>query len=397
MNQLQTEQNIPLEKSPENRMYYIKKADKYGRIKWLTLFLTAIVLAAMLIFGGGSLRAVHFRYLVKYWDINPITLDSRYSDIAYSVGGGARFAFYEDELAVFGEGRLSLYDLSGESVFQANAPSGNLSADSEGRMLALFSPGGKTVGFYHSFAKEGELSFSYPVSDVCVSREGTVAVCLKNGDGAIIELYNDRLKIQRSLTMENGVVMDTAISEGGDTLCVLSLSGMGGSYFTKLSVWSVKSGEMIGAKIFGGKKPLAVGFFDDDGIYAVLDRAVVFLNEKGEIRKELSLSSEPSEYSANQDCLAILDRSGNVSLFDAAGETLFSASFSGAIDLKLSGDTVYLLSERSVSSYSVAGEQIGQAAVSGGVLDFFILDDNSILLCYTSGTKRIVGALASAE
>ena len=139
------------DKSSDSGIYYAKLADKYRNAKISVYILLAIFAVLMIVFGHDAMRGVHFQYLVKYLDINPMTLDSRYSDISYAVGGGSKFALYHDDLAVLGEGRMALYDLSGDLAFRSDIKKGTISVDSDGKYLAAYVSGEKNLTLFHSF------------------------------------------------------------------------------------------------------------------------------------------------------------------------------------------------------------------------------------------------------
>ncbi|MBQ9748141.1 MAG: WD40 repeat domain-containing protein [Clostridia bacterium] len=390
MNSEKLEKNrIPPENPTDGGIYYERTADKYRRLKWLSVAVSLLTAVLVLLFSGNAFRAVQLRYLVKYWDINPTTLDARYADIVYAVGGGSRFAFYRDDLAVFGEEKFALYDLAGELVYRDTAPSGKLSADNAGSRLAVFSPGGRRVDLYHSFAKEGTLSFAMPISDVSVSDAGVVAACLKSESGALIELYDAGLSLTQTINVAGGVVMDTAISPDGDTLCTLSLSSAGGSYFTTVTLWNTKSGEKRAEELFSGKKPISVGFFAHGEIFAVTDRSVILFRDDGARISELLLSDEPSAFCAQKDRLLVEERSGRILLLNAKGDVLFTKAPMGVLDIALSGELTYLLTERAILVLDKDGVTVMQADVAGGALDFFVLDDGSVLICYPTQTTRV--------
>jgi hypothetical protein len=50
---------------------------------------------------------------------------------------------------------------------------------------------------------------------------------------------------------------------------------------------------------------------------------------------------------------------------------------------------IYLLSENAIILYDDKGNFLSRLNIESGVLDFFVLDDESVLLCYVSETKRI--------
>ncbi len=372
-------------------MYYEKLADKYRIAKFLTLAMLVLFILLTLIFSLGSFRAVNFRYLVKYFHINPTTLDKTYHDIAYAVGGGSAFAFYHDDLAVLGEEKMTLYDLSGDLVYRADIEKGTASVDSDGKYLAAYVAGAKHVTLFHSFDMVWEKSFSAPVSKVLVSDTGVVAVCLKESEKTSVVLLDENLNTEKTLTLPQGIVMDMAISDDGKTLSVLTLVGEGASFSTRLDLWNLKSGEIVFAESFVGKKPIATGAFSDGGFFAIFSRLAVFLESDGTMRARVPLSFDSVRYDVCEDMLLLSDSSGALSLWKSDGAPCFSKNISQTVlSMKCEKDTAYLLTERAVLRYDKKGNMLTQTEIPSGALDFFVLDDGSLLLCYASETKRMM-------
>ena len=382
---------ISSEKSSENGMYYEKLADKYRIAKFLTLALSVLCILLTVIFSADTFRAVNFRYLTKYFRINPITLDETYHDIAYAVGGGSAFALYHDDLAVLGEGKMALYDLSGDLVYRADIEKGTASADPDGRYLAAYTAGGKRVTFFHSFDTVKEVSFSAPVSKVCVSDTGIAAVCLQETEKTSVILLDEHLKTEKTLTLSEGVVMDMAISDDGKTLSVLTLVGEGASFYTRLDLWNLKSGEIVMTESFSGKKPIATGAFADGGFFAIFSRLAVFLESDGTVKARVPLAVDSVRCDVFGDTLLLLPPSGTLSLLESDGNACFSKNISQTVlSAKCEKSAAYLLTERAVLHYDKKGELLSQTEIPSGALDFFVLNDGSLLLCYASETKRIM-------
>lgn len=392
MNQQIAEKNYEKssDKSSETGIYYAKLADKYRIIKFSLLIFLTVFIVLMIVFGNSSMRGVQFRYLVKYLDINPTTLDSRYSDIAYAVGGGSKFAYYHDDLAVLGEGKMTLYNLAGDLKFRSDIEKGTVTADAEGKYLAAYVSGKEKLALFHSFDKVSEISFSSPISLVSVSEEGTLAVCLKENGGNSILIINDNFETDQTLAQNGGIVIDMAISNDGKTLSVLTLFGSDGSYYTRLDLWNLKKNEIVKSETFSARKPIATGFFANDRFYAILDRGICFYAINGDKANVAAFANDSFRYYTNDEQILILTSSGNLALYESNGKQRFSISVTETIlDAKMVSETIYLLSESEIMLYDNEGNFLSRLNIASGALEFFILDDKSILLCYASETKRI--------
>ncbi len=377
------------EKSSEIGMYYRKSADKYGILTVLVLILLAVFAVLMIVFGHRSLRSVNLRYMTKYFDINPFTMDEKYHDIAYAVGGGSEFAFYHDDLAVLGEGKLALYDLAGDLVFRADIEKGTPSVEASGKYLAAFVAGKNTLTWFHSFGKAHETSFSSPISGVAVSENGITAVSFKGKDNDTIVIINDSFEEEAMLTSAKGIIMDMALSSDGKLLYTLSLVGSDGSYLTRLDAWDLKKNELAYTESFSGRKPLAVEVFSDGHFVILLDRLAVFYTENGKKKESVSFSSDIVRYHVSETRLLLLT-SDRLMLLERDGKEKASISVGEHIlEVKLSEDGICLLAENAVLCYDEKGELLSETAIPSGALELFALRDGSILLCYTSETKRI--------
>lgn len=378
------------DKSSDSGIYYAKLADKYRIAKFLVYIFLAIFVVLMAVLGHDAMRGVHFRYLVKYLDINPMTLNSRYSDISYAVGGGSKFALYHDDLAVLGEGRMALYDLSGDLRFRSDIKKGTVSVDSEGRYLAAYVSGEKDLKLFHSYDEAKSFSFSLPISFAVVSEEGTFAICLKENNGNTIQIMDASFETKLMIPQNGGVVIDMAISADGKTLAVATLYGSDGSFYTKLELWNLKKAELIKTESFSVRKPIATGFFSNDRFYLILDREICFYSSDGDKLNVCALSTEAFRCDEEGDRLLILSSSGELSLYESDGDKRISVSATdGVLEAKLSQHKIYLLSENAIILYDDKGNFLSRLNIENGVLDFFVLDDESVLLCYVSETKRI--------
>lgn len=383
------EENIH-EKSSEYGIYYKKLADKYRVAKILVLILLAVFFIFTALFFSQDIRAIHFRYLIKFFDVNPMTLDQQYEDIAYAVGGNSQFALFRDDLAVLGEGMVSLYNLTGDLEYRSSIKNGNLAVDAEGKYLAAYVLGDRTLSLFHSFGKETDLTFSGSISSICISKKGTLAVCLNSQKETTIHCLDSSFELQHILNIKGGAVIDMAISNDGKRLSVLSIDSTDGTYCTHYELWDLKNGELLQTETFPGRKPIATCFFENDRFSLIFDRAIRFCSKDGTVLQTIATPSNPSDYCICENKLLFLSDSDEVIVYQSDGkkQTSFAVP-QNILDIKIHEDDVYLLLQNTILIYDNEGNLKETLHIESGVLSFYILDDNSLLLCYASETKRI--------
>ena len=375
----------------ENRMYYEKLADKYHVLKKFWIFLLIAFVGLMCFFGYRSITIGNFRYLAKTLDINPVSLGKKYEDITYAAGKGANFAFFKNDLAVISEGQTALYDLSGKLRFRDSMKNSGETVTFSDKYMAVYTPGEKSLSIYHSFSSVFEENFSYPIHFVALSDTGSFAVCFKDEKQTAIEIWNDRFEKENTVYIPNGVIFDMDFSSNGDKLVVALLAMEGGSYFTNLLLWDVSGEEIVSEEKIVGKKPIATGFFSDGRYYAAVEGSVFFYQSNGKKTETQTLATGEYSVVCDGETLVLLKDASRVLIYSEKGEKKKSFDLSEKVfQLKIKGEFYYTFSNTQIAIYHRDGNLKASYPISSGVLDFFVLADDSLLLCYISETERIV-------
>ncbi|MBQ3489118.1 MAG: hypothetical protein IJA86_00825 [Clostridia bacterium] len=380
------------EKFSENRMYYEKLADKYHVFRSLTAFLLAIWMVCGAVFAYSMILNDGFRYVHKVLKINPANLDARYHTISYAAGNGASFAFYKDDLAVIGEGKLAVYDLSGDLRFHAQAKHSSKAFAVSDKYLALYSPGEKGFSLYNSFSCVYEHSFPGAIRTAAVSDSGKFAVCFKENEKNTIEVYHKNFKKAFSLSLPaENIIYSLALSPNGDKLAVTTISMKGGIYGSEFTVYDVSSKKMIVKEKADGKKPIAASFFDNGRIFFAAEGILFFYQANGKNAETVTLPSSSYAVFRDGNEISLLCDSSHVYGYSSKGALLTDFPVKERIfDVKVRDGRYYILSDRTVEVYEKDGVRIKTCEIRSGAKDFFVLDDRSLLICYISETKRIL-------
>jgi hypothetical protein len=378
----------------DNRMYYENLADKYHTVRSLTALLLVLVIFAFCSLTYSFLTDNQFRYLYKIWKINPVSIGNQYQDISYAAGNGAKFIFYKNDLAVIESGKIAVYDLTGDRQFREEAPNSAQASAVSDKYIALYTPGDKRFAIYDSFSAVYDHVFAYPIRLAAISDSGKFALCLREEERIVIEVYNQSSVKEFSVSLkENTVVYDLDLSPNGDKLAITTIEGgdlMGaGNYYTEFSIWDISSQKKVFSEKFDGKKPVDASFFDNSRLFFAMQGSVIFCQSNG---KKTETVTAPSSCKVTTDgnTVAVTDGTSLVSIYNARGEKKSEFSISEKIvDLKVKNDCCYVFSTRSISAYDSEGQLIETYPIKSGAIDFFPLDDGSLLVCYVSETNRI--------
>ena len=376
----------------ENRMYYEKLADKYHVVcVILSCFLTVwMILRTILTYGPIQDDAL--LYLNKILKINPANLDAKYHTISYAAGNGASFAFYKNDLAVIGEGKITVYDLAGDRQFHAQANHSAKAFAVSDKYLALYSPGEKGFSLYNAFSCVREHTFSGALRAAAVSDSGKFAVCYKENEKNIIEVYQKNFKKEFSVSLnERNIIYSMELSPNGDKLAVTAISMQNGVYSSEFTVYDVSSGKMLVSEKADGKKPIAASFFDNGRIFFATEGSLFFYQANGKKTETVTLPSETYTVFRDGNEVSLLFGANRVCRYSFRGAVLSEFALNEhAFSLKARNGVSYVLSDRTVSVYGKDGKILKSCAIRSGVKDFFVLEDGSLLICYISETERIV-------
>lgn len=377
-----------------NRMYYENLADKYHVIRSLTALLLAFVILTFCTLTYSFLTDNEFRYLYKIWKINPVSINSQYQDISYAAGNGAKFILYKNDLAVIESGKIAVYDLTGDRQFREEAPNSAQASAVSDKYIALYTPGDKRFAIYDSFSAVYDHVFAYSIRLAAISDSGKFALCLREDEKIAIEVYNQSTEKEFSISLnENTVVYDLDLSPNGDKLAITTIEGGdlfgAGNYYTEFSIWDVSSQKKVFSEKFDGKKPVDASFFDNSRLFFAMQGSVIFCQSNG--KKTETVSAPFScKVATDGETVAVTDGSSLVSIYNSRGEKKSEFSISEKlVDLKVKNNCCYIFFSRSIAAYDSEGQLMGTYQIDSGAIDFFPLDDGSLLVCYVSETNRI--------
>ena len=373
----------------ESGIYYKKLADKYHIAVRILTVLFLIFVISMLLTGYKALKGENFRYLGRAIGLGVLSAETPYANISYTADNGTMFALYEENLAVAGNGSIALYHPSGELLFQEDT-GGMTSIDTSGKYMAAYVPGSKTLSLYHSFAKIHTQTTEFPIGTVAVADNGMFAVSVTDASGGAVYVYDSDFRLTYTWMIEGGFVFDLAISPDGKSVAAMILSFSSGSYFTELTVKNIRTDGTVVSENFEGKTPVCVEFFSNGGFFASVDGMISFYRTSGEKISQTEVSAKAPLYSMDGSAVAVLLSSSQAIIYSQRGSILADISLNGKIfDLDYHNEVACFLSETAVYFYDTATDAVREYPIHAGVLDLFLLDDGSLLLCYPSYVERL--------
>lgn len=384
------EKRLPRGEKTSAGSYWAVLAAKYHIAKYVMVVVLAVMILFMTIFGSGELKAENFRYFFKYFQVNPFSFASSYSDISFTGNPDMKFSMYKGDLVSLCDGILTVYSLSGKVLLSADALGAD-TVESEGKYLALYKRGGSTATLYNSFSAVHTVSSECPINDIDVSSDGGFAVATseKNVRSSVL-VYSKAFSLVYTWKSTDKYVSSVRLSENGRNIGIFASGTENGIPYCELIVKNTSNDTMVVSEKYRGETPYYIFFSSDGGIISVTDRAARFYSRSGEKRSEELFSRTITDICFEAGKLVIaggeVGFSGtNVTVISEDGrkkDTFLTDEkiFSICAD----EDCVYLLGYEKLY---IKGEAENELETESGAIDMFSVGKNDILLCYTYGTR----------
>lgn len=372
-----------VENIEEGSMYYDVLANKYDNLKKIALLFLVLFVIITVLFGYRDIKISGFKYLFKYQSVNEFSLSARYANISHSAGSNASFALYKGDLAVLGEDKLALYRLDDELLHKNFVEENATLAVSE-KYLAVYALGKRSLTLYDSFSAVQEISFDFPIGLVTLSDCGSFAVYTKE-DGSSVTVFDKQFSEVYRWNSSQRLVLDMALSQDGTKLALLTLGVQNGNYDSLLTVINLQTGKILFTDSYAGIQSVDVEFFTDGRVFVCSAGNAYFYEPGGKLTKTVSRFIS---YCKEKNKIAFLTSSGAV-IYSSLGEELWRTTFSSASGILLDNGVLYVLHDTAISIHK-ENESFSSVDINAGVLDFFILSDGSVLLCYDAETRRAV-------
>ncbi len=374
-------------------LYYEKTARYYRTARYAVLLFTLLFVLVGGVICRKDIRAENFRYLFKYIDIDPVSTTGNYKDIHYASDEETFFTLYKGDITLVRDGRVSLYNIAGKNIMNADTGLDRAVCVSDGKYLVAYYAGEKKLTVFNSFSKLYEIDYDYPIMSVSAGKSGGFTVITKDADyPSVVYVYNDAFTLIYAWRSTDKFAFSSALSPDGESLALLSYKSAGANMLREISVRDVEKDKVELISESTGMMPLAVGYFEDGALYSLtLDSIEIYSSKLVSVYNE-AFSDDVIMYSVVGDNIAVLTgktRAGALlTLYSTDGHKRFSESFSfSVLDIEYENGRIYLLSEKGVHIISEKDGTEYFKETGTGVREMFVFDDGNVLLCYEKGTK----------
>lgn len=378
--------------------YYIKIANKYRLLKYITSLLAIVFALSMLTVFSSDITAENFQYLIKDLDITGITSSGTFETVIYSGGSTSSFGIYRGELAVINAGSTMLYKPSGALSFNKTNNFYNPRLLVSSKYFLVYDRGETSFSYsiFNSFAELKSEKFEYPITLAELSDNGAYAVVTRDDSyRSIVRIYNSNFKLVNEVKKDKYITA-LALSDDGNRIGIVSAYDANGYFASELIVLGVDESKPHFTHVLDGKLPLKAHWLSNGDLCVVFSDGVQLYGESGELKAELSFDSMTSLNVAVGDDLilavhntTVLGYDKTVNVYDSNAELIYTASLEGELIKAVSyGKKVCLLFENRLVMIDIAENKMYEATVEPNAKDI-VFYGNTVIVCYSGGASPL--------
>lgn len=379
--------------------YYIKIANKFRIIKYLTILITVVFAMTMLTKFSSDITAENFQYLIKDLDITGLTGDRTFGQIIYSGDSSSSFGIYRGELVVVNSGTTMLYKPSGALSLQISSDFYNPRLAVSNKYFMVFDRGETSCSYsiYNSFAELKNESFEYPITLGAISDEGSYAVVTRDDSFRSIVYYYDKNFKPINLIKKDKYITALAFTSDGNMLAIASAYDNGGNFEAEIQVIKGNSANAEFTLVETGLLPLGAKWLSNGNLCILYSERVCIYSPKGERLSYIDLSGHQSlSFALGDERLVsvynstVLGYDNTVDIYDKNADKKYSFGFEGdVISLKTENNIVCILFEDRVVKIDSTKGTVQVADVEPNAKDIVFYED-TVLVCYSGGASPAV-------
>lgn len=270
-----------------------KRKDKKRLSGRFAIFITILLFVCTIIFFNNRFSAGSLRRL-SYWIFNGVRADATEVTVSFDADNFNRFNLISDNLCVVSPDNVTMYKLSGKSVFSSAVLLRNPAVSSSGSRFLAYDLGG--LNFYVGNRKKilfSEESDS-KIINANMNTSGHFSIITDTEDAkSLVTFYNANFKPFYKYYSSEKYIFDAAISPNAKIGAIALFGTENGAFHSTLSLCNTDAEGFYSEVSLGSSMPLRVSFHSDKKILVVCDDRTLLLGSDGSLISEVSYNDLP--------------------------------------------------------------------------------------------------------
>ena len=312
----------------------------------------------------------------------------------------------EGRLIKYSKDGISEINLSGNTVWTGSYDMKEPQVAVCGKYVVVADIGGKEAYIYNGEDTGTEISTDYEIKQVCVSRQGLVALLLEDTSSDIIHIYNpydvsSKLLVEIPTNVDAGYPLCIALSPDGTSLVASYICVTAGKMETKVAFYNFSdvgknSDCLVGAKIYEDVLISDIRFLNDNQVCLFGDTGFYIWKNMKQPQQEMEKKIKgqiKSVFYSEKNIGLILETNQKrqvcrMQIYNVKGKKITDFAFDNNYDsVELVDDEILMYSPKECSIFRLNGVERFHCTIDEGVSYFFraphrkrylLLDDSKI-------------------
>lgn len=226
-------------------------------------------------------------------------------------------------------------ELIWNQAFEMNTPSITVCE----KYLAVYDKGGSNIYIIKKDGPQKQIETTMPIETVCIAKQGTVAVLMKDGTTSYVKLYDrkgNELANGVFYAEKGGIPIDIALSHDAQKLAVDMVSVMDGNVKSTVTFYnfgSVGQNEInnnVGVYSYADTLMPEIEYISDDRMIAVADNQIILFtgDQKPQAESQIFLQGDLESVTYDDKYVAVVthnsgnDVSYHIAIYDMKGRLM---------------------------------------------------------------------------
>lgn len=340
-----------------SRFAFITKIIRY----FCTLAFILFLLSCILIFRN-DITIENIQLITKHITFGAGSSAAYTDEFPISANESSEVFMVRDNLAVVDKSGISLYELSGQKLFNFRYAYSTPAAVSDKHHTLVYDINGDEIAIYNSFSRVYTEKFPYSVRCADINENGFAVVSNAKTYRSSVYVYNSdyNKRIFEYYSADN-YITSLALSQKARELAISCVSSDDGSFDSSIKLFDVRSQNPTHTFELPGEMPVKIGYSsDEENIFAITDSNIHFFTSKLKNIKSYKFNQSKTDFYRIKNDIIVLTEKNNLSGnsmkvigFKTDGSELFSLDVNDELyDLAIGNDKMFALGKHSVFEFS---------------------------------------------
>ncbi|MEE0969524.1 MAG: DUF5711 family protein [Clostridia bacterium] len=374
--------------------YYSKVASVYSAVRYLLLAVLVLFIAVSAIRNSDGITYDNLMFLMKDLGSVAEASEGNFGKITYNPDTTLSFSGFRNNLAVVTSSGLKIYKGDGSLIFGGEDKFSRPNIETSDRYLLVYDFGGNSFALYNSFARIHKEKFDYDITGADISNSGMFAVVTRTREyNSAVMLYTKNCKLKNRYLSEDRVI-DVAINDAGNRLCILSFDAENASYVTRIKIMKPGENSPVTTLELSDIFPLSCNFTSDGNLTVLCDKALYFYDEDGNLLGSYVFGGELLGAELDKKAAVVissensLGASGGIAVLGSEGEVIYkNLIYEKVVSSAYCDGYLFTVSGNVLTRVNVKTEAVMSREISGGGKNMVVYSADDVMICSNSSAE----------